>query len=137
MKNNTCDILKFKQPALEWIDGLPLGNGAIGAMLYGSPGKEIFTLNHDRLWRNYEENKINNLYQNNISKKSRGYFLQVTKLIICCGFCRTRISSYDLRDVILRVKAFRGIGFEMECGRFQKRNNNDSSYRRESYYYCT
>ncbi|WP_327000240.1 glycoside hydrolase family 95 protein [Dactylosporangium sp. NBC_01737] len=37
-------------PAGEFHDGFPLGNGRLGAMLYGRPGREWFDLNADTLW---------------------------------------------------------------------------------------
>ena len=51
--------LVYRRPALQWITGMPMGNGTLGAMLYGKPGSEVLTLNHDRLWRNnIDETKI-------------------------------------------------------------------------------
>ena len=46
------DKLTYSSPALEWTDGLGIGNGSIGAMVWGVAGKEVFTLNHDHLFRN-------------------------------------------------------------------------------------
>lgn len=51
MKNNT--VLYNTNHASGWADGYPLGNGRIGAMLWGSPCREIASLNHDLLWRRY------------------------------------------------------------------------------------
>lgn len=42
--------LYFKDPAKCWLEGFPLGNGRIGAMIYGNPDKEILQLNEDTLW---------------------------------------------------------------------------------------
>ena len=39
--------------AEDWADATPLGNGRIGAMLYGDPKVEHIALNHDLLWRSY------------------------------------------------------------------------------------
>ena len=46
-------VLTRSTPAQEWAEGLPLGNGRIGAMVWGSPNAEIVSLNHDLLWRRY------------------------------------------------------------------------------------
>ena len=40
----------YKQPAVEWNEALPLGNGSLGAMVFGDAGKELVQLNHDTLW---------------------------------------------------------------------------------------
>ena len=42
--------LYIKDPAKCWLEGFPLGNGRIGAMIYGNPDKEILQLNEDTLW---------------------------------------------------------------------------------------
>ncbi len=48
---DTVDRLWFGQPASEWKDGLPVGNGFIGAMVLGGVEAERLALNHGRLWR--------------------------------------------------------------------------------------
>lgn len=47
------EILYYKRPAKTWTAALPLGNGKIGAMIYGAAQKEIVSLNHDELWTGY------------------------------------------------------------------------------------
>ncbi len=48
-------IIWYKNPATEWIDALPVGNGHIGAMVYGRTGKEHIQLNDDSLWPGKED----------------------------------------------------------------------------------
>ena len=43
-------ILWYNQPAVEWEEGLPVGNGRLGAMVMGMPGQEHLQLNEDSLW---------------------------------------------------------------------------------------
>lgn len=43
-------ILWYNQPAIEWEEGLPVGNGRLGAMVMGFPGMERIQLNEDSLW---------------------------------------------------------------------------------------
>lgn len=40
----------FNQPATEWNKGLPIGNGNLGAMIYGTPNKEIICLSEETIW---------------------------------------------------------------------------------------
>ena len=47
------EILFYKRAAKVWTAALPLGNGRIGAMIYGGAQKEIVSLNHDELWTGY------------------------------------------------------------------------------------
>jgi len=43
-------ILHYAQPAEVWTEALPLGNGRIGAMVFGGVKEERFALNEDSLW---------------------------------------------------------------------------------------
>lgn len=42
--------LHYDAPAGQWVEALPLGNGRIGAMAFGSVPEEVFALNEDTLW---------------------------------------------------------------------------------------
>jgi alpha-L-fucosidase 2 len=42
--------LWYRQPAVEWTDALPVGNGRLGAMIFGSVGQEHLQLNEETLW---------------------------------------------------------------------------------------
>jgi len=42
--------LCYRNPADAWNDALPLGNGRLGAMVYGHTGRERIQLNDDSLW---------------------------------------------------------------------------------------
>ncbi|CAN5544255.1 glycoside hydrolase family 95 protein [soil metagenome] len=43
--------LWYKQPAGQsWTDALPIGNGRLGAMVYGNPEQEIIKLNESTFW---------------------------------------------------------------------------------------
>ncbi|MEP4534452.1 MAG: glycoside hydrolase family 95 protein, partial [Cyclobacteriaceae bacterium] len=40
----------FDAPTSKWNEGLPIGNGSLGAMFYGSPDKEIICMNEETIW---------------------------------------------------------------------------------------
>ena len=42
--------LWYQEPARLWTEALPLGNGRIGAMVFGDPNQERLALNEDTLW---------------------------------------------------------------------------------------
>lgn len=42
--------LWYRQPASEWTEALPVGNGRIGAMIFGGTAHERLQLNEDTLW---------------------------------------------------------------------------------------
>ncbi len=43
-------VMRYKTPARIWNDALPLGNGRLGAMVYGKTDIERIPLNDDSLW---------------------------------------------------------------------------------------
>ncbi|MEO7911809.1 MAG: glycoside hydrolase family 95 protein [Roseiflexaceae bacterium] len=51
MNQPTGDLtLWYRQPAQQWVEALPIGNGRLGAMLFGGVATERLQLNHDTLW---------------------------------------------------------------------------------------
>ena len=42
--------LWYDAPASRWEEALPLGNGRIGAMVFGNPLQEVYQLNEETLW---------------------------------------------------------------------------------------
>ena len=42
--------LWYERPASQWVEALPVGNGRIGAMVFGGPAQERLQLNEDTLW---------------------------------------------------------------------------------------
>ena len=47
----TSDLtLWYRQPAEQWVEALPIGNGRVGAMIFGGVASERLQLNHDTLW---------------------------------------------------------------------------------------
>lgn len=53
------DRLWYRQPAEVWEEALPIGNGRLGAMIYGSTPVERISLNEDTLWSGYPRDTNN------------------------------------------------------------------------------
>ena len=57
---NASLLLWYKQPAVKWTDALPIGNGSMGAMIYGGVSEEHIQFNESTLWtggpREYQRN---------------------------------------------------------------------------------
>lgn len=51
--------LWYRQPAGRWEEALPVGNGRMGAMVYGRPGKEILQVNEESVWAGVKFNDAN------------------------------------------------------------------------------
>jgi len=43
-------VLHFAQPATKWPDALPVGNGRLGAMVFGNPALDRVQLNEESIW---------------------------------------------------------------------------------------
>ena len=42
--------LTYEEPASDWLEALPIGNGHLGGMVYGRADEEIIALNEDTFW---------------------------------------------------------------------------------------
>lgn len=50
---NDSKNLFYKRGAKNWLEALPLGNGSVGAMVYGRTNDEIVAMNSDTLWTGF------------------------------------------------------------------------------------
>ncbi|NDV80975.1 glycoside hydrolase N-terminal domain-containing protein [Bacteroides sp. 51] len=122
-KEVTSLKLWYDKPAKEWVEALPLGNGRLGAMVYGGMNDELIQLNDGSLWSggprkdnvNPEAHKylqplrealFKADYQkaNELCRKMQGYFsesyLPLGDLIIHQEIDTTKIEAY-YRDLSL------------------------------------
>lgn len=51
--SRSAHLLVFPSPAMNWLEALPVGNGRIGAMVFGGIHHERIQLNHVELWSGY------------------------------------------------------------------------------------
>ena len=65
--------LWYDKPAATWTQALPLGNGTMGAMIYGTPAVEHIQLNEETLWAGRPNQVLN--------PEAREYLPQVRQLI--------------------------------------------------------
>ena len=66
--------LWYKKPATEWVEALPLGNGKIGAMVFGGVEEELLQLNESTLWSGGP-------VKNNINPTAASYLPQVRQAL--------------------------------------------------------
>ncbi len=52
-------VMWYRQPAAKWEDALPLGNGRLGAMVFGGVQKERIQLNEDTIWNGRKRDRVN------------------------------------------------------------------------------
>ena len=51
--------LWYQQPAAQWVEALPIGNGRLGAMIFGGVEYERLQLNEDTLWAGRPYDPVN------------------------------------------------------------------------------
>ncbi len=51
--------IRFSRPAGEWNEALPIGNGRLGAMIFGGLADERLRLNDDRIWAGAKIDRLN------------------------------------------------------------------------------
>jgi alpha-L-fucosidase 2 len=52
-------VLSYRQPAREWVEALPVGNGRLGGMVFGGVPEERIQLNEDTFWSGGPYDPIN------------------------------------------------------------------------------
>ena len=51
--------LWYDQPARTWTQALPVGNGVMGGMVYGTPAVEHIQINEETIWAGQPNNVVN------------------------------------------------------------------------------
>ena len=83
--HDNAHILSYLQPAANWNEALPIGNGRLGAMVYGSVENECYSLNEDTLWSGYpmqytRENAVE-AFQKAREMVMQGNYLEAQRLL--------------------------------------------------------
>jgi alpha-L-fucosidase 2 len=124
--------LWYKQPAKVWTEALPVGNGRLGAMVFGGVAEELIQLNEATLWTGgpvrtnvnpkaydnlllarealFKEENYAKAYE--FAKNMQGYYsesyLPLGDLVISQHFKDTAVSSYyrdlDISDAIATTR---------------------------------
>jgi alpha-L-fucosidase 2 len=67
--------LWYNQPASKWVEALPVGNGKIGAMVFGSVEEELLQLNESTLWSGGP-------VKTNVNPDAPGYLQQIRQALL-------------------------------------------------------
>ncbi|HNY51969.1 MAG TPA: glycoside hydrolase family 95 protein [Bacteroidales bacterium] len=100
----------FNKPAATWNEALPVGNGSLGAMIFGGPSTERLQLNEESVWTGSPRWDANPDALKNLPRVRRllfeGKYAEAEKLAqngIMGNFKRDNASSYQtLGDLTLR-----------------------------------
>ncbi|MGH9802073.1 MAG: glycoside hydrolase family 95 protein, partial [Blastocatellia bacterium] len=53
------NLMWYRQPAKNWNEALPIGNGRLGGMVFGGVSEERIQINEDSIWAGKKMNRIN------------------------------------------------------------------------------
>ena len=67
-------VLWYRQPAERWLQALPLGNGRLGAMIFGKVNRERIQLNEETLWAGGPKDRHNPNAQKSLPEVRRLLF---------------------------------------------------------------
>src|SRR6478609_3049579 len=67
--------LWYKQPAIAWTEALPVGNGRLGAMVFGRVNEELIQLNESTLWSGGP-------VKTNINPEAKNYLPEIRKALL-------------------------------------------------------
>ncbi|GGH81366.1 alpha-L-fucosidase 2 [Pullulanibacillus pueri] len=84
--------LQYSRPASQWTEALPIGNGRLGAMVFGDVNQEHLQLNEDTLWSGYPKD-WNNPQTKEVLPKIR-HLLQEGKYMEADHLCREMMGPY-------------------------------------------
>jgi alpha-L-fucosidase 2 len=77
--------LWYGQPAAQWVEALPVGNGRLGAMVFGGVDRERLQLNEDTLWAGGPYDPVNPLAREALPEVRRlifaGQYREAAQLI--------------------------------------------------------
>ena len=82
--------LWYDRPAQVWTEALPLGNGRLGAMVYGTPGIEQIQLNEETIWAGRPNNNAN--------PNALEYIPKVRELVFCRKISGSTNARYGESD---------------------------------------
>ncbi len=66
--------LWYDSPSKQWTDALPLGNGRLGAMVFGTPAKERIQINEETIWGGGPHNNVNNKAKDGLDEIRQALF---------------------------------------------------------------
>ncbi len=92
--------LWYDQPAHVWTEALPLGNGRLGAMLYGNPGAEQIQLNEETIWAGRPNN--------NPSPEAKEWLPKIRELV----FAGKYKEAQDLCTTHVKAKTNQGMPYQ-------------------------
>lgn len=103
MKNTNNLVLWYNNPAEQWTDALPVGNGRLGAMVFGGVEQERIQLNEESLWEGS--------YQDTNNPKALEALPKVQQLLFeDKNDEATKLAGETMLGVPSRIKSYQSLG---------------------------
>ena len=96
------NILHYRQSAASWNEALPLGNGRLGAMVFGGVTLERLQLNEDSVWSGGFTDRVN--------PDARRYLPQIRQLLSEGRIADLTVAEPDLEEIFLHYYTEGGDG---------------------------
>lgn len=106
-------LLWYRQPANVWTDAMPVGNGRLGAMVFGRPDTELIQLNEESVWAGSK--------MNNNNKQSAVHLRAVQSAIFTGDYKNARqLATQYMVGTPPRVRSYQPLGdLKIEYGNQQ------------------
>ena len=122
MKNTNNNVLWYNKPAEAWTDALPVGNGRLGAMVFGGIERERIQLNEETLWEGEPIDRNNPKALDALPKVQQLLFEDKNEEA-------TKLAGETMLGVPPRIKSYQSLGdLILE---FSYSDEDVSDYRRE------
>ena len=95
-------ILWYKQPAAQWTEALPIGNGRLAAMVFGKTDDERIQLNEDTVWAGSRKNRDN--------PAAPAAVLEVRRLLLEGHIAEAEARAKDMLGVPARMLPYQPLG---------------------------
>lgn len=100
---NQSLILWYKQPAADWNEALPVGNGRLGAMVFGDIMRERIQLNEESIWAG--------MRVENADADARGYLPAIQQKLLNGEIKEAmELSEKHLRSNPMRIRSYQPLG---------------------------
>ncbi|MDR0349055.1 MAG: glycoside hydrolase family 95 protein [Tannerella sp.] len=96
-------ILWYRKPAAAWEEALPLGNGRLGAMVFGGVADERIQLNESTLWDGYPFDRNNPASLENLPEVRRLLFEHKNNEAVA-------LASKNMMGIPQRIKPYQSLG---------------------------
>lgn len=102
-------VLWYREPAKVWEDALPVGNGRLGAMVYGDWNKENIQVNEESLWGGAKVDA---------NAAAAGKIPEIQRLLVAGEIEKAvALSEKELKSNPLRIRSYQSFGnFRIDFG---------------------